>query len=1606
MKRNWVKFSEHVLHNDWNPDAVGEKTCPQPGSSPFGSVPVIRCRATDQGWVCVRMERDGEWKECRRTARSLSPRKPDRCCNFRETRERTAHRDCPLEDLRPPNSCEAHILNHMRCTCEACIDLANRWRAAVKDKMRAVAGGKKPVKPKPRRWTCKINNQNQPCPKLHTSTACEAESSDSETECKRYPYVGSPKVNWWFGNYVPSSGSSDDLDCCDRDSDGDDAVRNEENPNLISYVEKYIDCGQKRKSKRDQMQYVREESFERTAREDSMRPLRVSDLASPGESQLSPKPKVRTGSSQTECIRETREENVGRTSRGCFWVNNAKNRKQNHGKFGTKNSRESPYRRKAPTRRRRSKSVDAAAKCGEFQRNLTEEDVPEETITDHFRSVLCTDPGSKTLRTRGFSDSASAGTAKACKAKERCSRNKPELLLENEQTDRRHSSRASRNQGKRKEKTVLCDCDNSSATAEIDKDNMMSGEENGDRSCNNKDREEKEKSRSSNSSKPSTVRRESERNTSFISENLRRNIEDILHRDVRPADSYRYEEVGRGRSAARDVIHEATSARGGLGSRKSSSSPMRASPSRGAVARTLSTETLSDTTRLLRKYGVGEPFSSKASVILGQGQFVQKDDFGFYHVNTEVETDQTGKDQSPARKSGSYKSSFLKVLDWENKRGSNERDVLRKYQSEEQERSENQSHTSQQPDDLRNLRSPIYKTIKIVEGNSFWDKKWNKLILKGSGKSAESTRKGRPRKHNKTFEISTGKKIDEFLNEPTKGVILSHPDNDEGMSRSGGTFGYSKRKVRALADSKSKKPFDAETPNSFMRKKQERWAEECGSKGSNDHRQEQGSNDHRQEQREYVHVPEEEKSSRMTGDGNSDSDDHGRPSRLIVSFHSPPPSSTDSPRQGRAGRRETPESDVPMPLDKDCILWRPWDGDKLSDILKNQESFRHNSADRGDDGQHFFMAHSRCSDEHCFSDNDDDEDFKTASIGSWGHEYEVSSPRIKTVKEKKRIPRTQSNRKQSTCKFDNLLLDDDEYVLAPSASAVSADASVEYEKILRSKVYDSKFKQSKKPLDETRNCQSVFRKRLGRKSRRSSVEFPRNLRSRSKKYLLKSLNSPNRGYRYDPQFIMAPYYMSYSGLDDQPYNQSELKKQSPDLTLNNDYRTGKVPKRKGPSKQKYQFVKFPASGDGNFVNQKAINGRKQTKNSESQTAEYNSYRFSPVDNIPSEKNGRGSVDWVKRREAEQRSHGGNDNAHTSSQERCMAGILDDSDPEGGDYGYHDPIETINIRGRRGVDKARRPLVEVNIYGPLDEEAKKLMIRESRGSQINSAELKKVVTKLGEDETPESGDESPAGQDSNGGSETPTNDTDPVDASHSVQDESTNHSLIARVKESKIQQNVASFHVLNKSKSKAALSDSEYFEDARYENSPSPRHDTHIGDRTGDLSRDQHIRPNANKGLSSNNSKKITHTIRNIHSPILTHTAKGIPALRISHAHQNKKIINPSSKRTGPKNAHHSAEGRRGNELHKCLQEFENNEWQLPARDFDESRSNYSTIYLESNKHSEHVENVGSKNIDSFRSQKANVKGTPSSSNKKVSSKGYDDCEDKKAASISVPTGPI
>ena len=130
------------------PHTHTHRTQPKRGCARFGSVPVVRCKAGNRGLQCLRLDKRGRWVACKRVrrTRSLTPVKSaftdrnfsrsggdvgggggggggrgdvdldDAASAGGDTRRcvKREEWDCSETNMPVPNSCEGHVLDHMR----------------------------------------------------------------------------------------------------------------------------------------------------------------------------------------------------------------------------------------------------------------------------------------------------------------------------------------------------------------------------------------------------------------------------------------------------------------------------------------------------------------------------------------------------------------------------------------------------------------------------------------------------------------------------------------------------------------------------------------------------------------------------------------------------------------------------------------------------------------------------------------------------------------------------------------------------------------------------------------------------------------------------------------------------------------------------------------------------------------------------------------------------------------------------------------------------------------------------------------------------------------------------------------------------------------------------------------------------------------------------------------------------------------------------------------------------------------------------------------------------------------------------------------------------
>ncbi|BFZ06064.1 hypothetical protein BsWGS_09103 [Bradybaena similaris] len=222
MSRCWVEFREQEVPNTWNPHLVGTQFRPKRKPRYFGSVPTIRCVSSNQGLKCFRRNSiNKRWYSLSpaRTCGSMFARKGPRSAKaYLEVRGQRApsnfQRSLNADDgacreecigsmtpgMKVPSEYEAHILDHMRCSCSACMNFACQWRRALKDEFRQVAKDPLAPKRKPKRWMPVLERHKTP------ERAPFHGRPDRRSQCRR-----APRVSWWYGNYSPSSDSGDNV---------------------------------------------------------------------------------------------------------------------------------------------------------------------------------------------------------------------------------------------------------------------------------------------------------------------------------------------------------------------------------------------------------------------------------------------------------------------------------------------------------------------------------------------------------------------------------------------------------------------------------------------------------------------------------------------------------------------------------------------------------------------------------------------------------------------------------------------------------------------------------------------------------------------------------------------------------------------------------------------------------------------------------------------------------------------------------------------------------------------------------------------------------------------------------------------------------------------------------------------------------------------------------------------------------------------------------------------------------------------------------------------------------------------------------------------------
>lgn len=1636
MKRNWVKFCEHAIQSDWKADAVGEKTNPDAGQPRFGSVPVVRCQATNQGWKFTRLNKEGKWVDYTRRAKSLSPVKPS-CRSYGQFYGRgdlrrlvpEAAQQCPVASLPVRNKCDAHILEHMRCTCAACMDFACQWRRALKHKMRETAFGKAALensKPKPHRWTYRIGGVTRPCPRMHKPTACpENVKPDGSGQGKKWPHVGSPRVNWWFGNYVPCDHSSDDCGDCDRscnscehsegEGDATDQCESSDEDHCNGNRSKLTTSRRQRNAGRgaENCEKTLSSSTRSNKRERDEGPLCISDLTTEEEERNSSS--RQKGNMRKTCVADNR-----RPARARLWSNNAIT------SSGTNSKPQSPRRRY------RSKSVAPVESLDSFEKVAMGGAMSRQAMTDHFRSVTCTDPSYKMLSTKDCMDGNSNDIKNhyLVKDKRMCKTKQPEptpsfvTCIQEKPNNSENSSRRTK-----------------------DRDLYQSSCNEFDKSANNGDKETNKSSGNPRGEKPRKSKRPKRKKSedrNFMPEDLRRNVEKILQRDRCEAYPYQYEEFSREATLAKNNNMKMSGKRK-KGGRK-------ASPDTWKTPMDREYSDTSETTRLLRKYGVGDAFTNEAAFALGQGQFVQKDGQGFYFVNPELDPDRSTSrySRSPQRPCARYKSSFIRNMGWGgsfdnedvtfargaeqtygawNSERNGERisnawpeeekldDWDHEQQTESKERVRGREKTRKNQkrfEETENDQSPHYNTIKIVEGNSFWEQVWNKLShsisprdTRGKVSCGEEKRSEKPKRSESAKQKETDYECRDVS--PNNSLIINHPS---------GRGHLPKDLIGEIADDKQSKHLKNESSGQQGRRQKVERSEsscrKCGQASKERQKMHKNKKSSTLIQKESMIVGDIEGSgARIKTSVKPFEEKQNNPKTKYARGHEPSPQTAEDTEKCDSAQEPTsPEPELPNNLDKDRVLFSPWEEDKLSDLVKSRDKRK---PDRG--VSYTIIRHENKrphgDNSDIDSEDEDDEDFTTASTGGpdddchFARRRSASPERLRREsRQSLRSRKMPTRRGYASCRYDNLLPGDVDYIMAAGTSATSVASSLlsGYRGRVASK-YNYLSDSSRKPnfLDETKNCLpaqsynfSANKSTVGIKGGKAfrgvkplgNTHLSYNNRSPgAASYRNRSPGKYGRGEKSYFSDCEWPYPLGFFSGPNSPTlknsSKAQRKKCYPKSTSNTKsfYEAPKTKyefrhnEKSYPPSRTEILSRNPSNKNNAKLSMRAYDSKTTTTNFRASMPV--SVKSSAHDSPSRKKSGK-SVDWVKRREEENR------HEYTGASPR-----LDDKDEEGVTiYGPKEGsdvtvteseprgdnvLETINIRGPLKGSKNRRPLIEVNIFGPLnDDDEQSVSIRKTRGSQSTADDTEEIFSRVGADKSDEGRDDSSPeintgeGEDNNVSG---TSDSYLCDKCKDM-DESTNHPHIPTKRDTIPMHMVRTVniqgHKTYHSEAKKPPVAPSSANRGRYSKSKNKKMEVKF---------DENHSKSKPKTVSASQQTEIEsqHLDKSAYLPSFSFITTDIPVPRAAGAHRSGKM-EPQAIGTVSEKTRQIAETQNDRDKEKCVQKFNVGDSRFAFSGNDETRS--TSFFAKDTK----INNTGKVNLKSIGqdiSQKANPKTLPS-----------------------------
>ncbi|GFO22907.1 hypothetical protein PoB_004941200 [Plakobranchus ocellatus] len=1407
MKRNWVRFCEHILQNDWKPEAVGERTQPVQGHARFGSVPVLRCESSKAGVKCLRLDKTGKWVECKeRRARSHSPKKTVYQDGGKATevaKEERAEVKMPTQ-----SDCEAHILSHMKCNCAACMEFACRWRRHLKDEMRSHALHRAEVKPKARRWTYKIGGVTRPCPKFHKDIPCADDGSDCESTVKKWPYVGSPQVNWWFGNYVPSDDSSDDLavyssSCSSDESDGDesdDTICRETRRGNGRNRDGRDECDA---SSSDQS--TSDETPERDAGT-----LHITDLSSENKD-VSPAKSREIISTPKRYSKTTITDEDRKKLRKFLWSNNADTSPKRCAEYWEGRSKSTRRLKqgivcKTPGKPRRA--LKLTSNLDEFEQVAMEGTMSNGALTDHFRSVICTNPASRMLRMGRFLDCSSGGM-RAWKLREK-NRLRMKELFRNRQKCFEPKSSFTSCAEREKKKKAGSGADTDESCRETDSETEAFPRHHRDRSENHKGKKEKTKKSKANGreTSKSMSHKEVALEENDTTEEFRRNEENAHQKNHRNVERNMDEKMSERNISS--IWNNFKKALKNNKRRKTIPSNATSHRYREITPHRDNSETASETSKFLKKYCVGSTILNKTSPVSSPKRFLQKDDLGFYHIGSQTKLDLT-KSQFSHRLVGGYKSKFLRKMGWDN---------CESYKSDESSEGE-PLHTEHQFSSRVKQTSPgmdgedeadpsMYKTIKIIEGNSFWDGTWLK---------PEKSEKRAKRQNGADNEEKNQSKIEEqnFLRlQPTTGKVKrSKTAKVHGLSKEKHNFGDMDLSVN-------------NSPVTNAHKKHRSFLADLVD-GSTDEFHKDSYYTITNNDRSSQIQPKAEKRKEGPGDidgkkenGSSEERENDSATGLRLRYGSPPPSSPDTQTRSRYIGQPAPHPQSrhasAQQLDKDRVLWSPWEEDRVSleagntrdrreigsakTFERDSHSKRHSQAEgaryvESDDKKGKARSvSSKCSGKRDSrqdlktesseaDDESDDEDFQTC-YGDLDHDYVLTSKwaSAKWLEKHKDIHQRRSRVskcRQPSCKFDNLLPSGVEYV---SVARTDADFGLRDQREAKINARNRSMNQRKSPLDETKNCLPLFdrkfskakknstsphsrspgRRRSGPKKRRNSADDDATQSNRS-------LDRDFRGSRYSNRTFSDKLRLSWDPSFFNVGDRSSSRKQ----------------KRSSRKSHQYGSIDSIQIKDGFFPHQRSTysefprlwNRDDHLSREASEKIRNFEPSGSPVKSIASQSHEKERIYQESGKSIDGLKLG--DTVHGDYNRTSVKPYGDSTFPNKSSTKTVHVKDAIEVQGPMSQDTERNTLIEINIYGPLEGEPKVEKV-DTRSRATQSIAIRSSTATLKDEPLPTDEEEGEHKPSTESGTDSLTNESKKsygYIGEYKDQDESTNHPIISR-----------------------------------------------------------------------------------------------------------------------------------------------------------------------------------------------------------------------------------